>query len=124
MNLLPWRDSLKEDVWQRLGPRKYIMGRRRIDRLVERAIRRWPQELPSGCWKTTQHGGLELIDRSGIDSMTQAMAQEIGQEEFGSIMVMLFISLASALVQVLLEWWLSSEEQRTAFQAWKQELRA
>lgn len=124
MNLLPWRHSLKEDVWQRLGPRKYIMGRRRIDRLVERAIRRWPQELPSGCWKTTQHGGLELIDRNGIDSMTQAMAQKIGQEEFGSIMVMLFISLASALVQVLLEWWLSSEEQRTAFQAWKQELRA
>ena len=122
MNLLPWRDSLKEDVWQRLGPRKFIIGRRRVDRLVERAIKRWPNELPSGCWKTTEHGGLELIDRDGIAAVTDEMAQTIGQDEFGSIMVMLFISLASALVQVLLEWWLSSEDQRAAFRSWKQEM--
>ena len=123
MSLLPWRDSLQEDVWQRLGPQKYLLGRRRIRRMVERAISRWPNELPSECFKTTKHGGLEVINREGMDALTHSMAHRIASDEFGSIMVMLFIGLASALVQVLLEWWLTSDMQRSAFAAWKRELR-
>ena len=123
MNWLPWRESLQEDVWQRLGPAKFIVGRRRIDRLVKRAVKRWPNELPQGCYQTTEHGSIDLIDAKGVRALTHSMAETIGQDEFGSIMIMLFIGLASAVVQVLLEWWLTSEDQRKAFAAWKQELR-
>ena len=68
-----------------------------------------------------RHASLSMNSRH--HSLTHSMAHRIASDEFGSIMVMLFIGLASALVQVLLEWWLTSDMQRSAFAAWKRELR-
>jgi len=49
-------------------------------------------------------------------------AQRLAREEFGSVMVLLFIGLVTSLVQVLLEWWLLGETYQAEFSIWKEEL--
>jgi hypothetical protein len=55
--------------------------------------------------------------------MGDAYAQRLARKEFGSVMVLLFIGLITALVQVLLEWWLLKNTYRGEFALWKAELR-
>ena len=106
-----FQDNIQMDVWQRLPPSKYIVGRKRIARLVERAVREWPMPSLSNC---------ETADEQQM--IGKAYAYKIAQEEFGSIMIMLFTGLTSALVQVLLEWWLAKNTYRIEFALWKSEL--
>lgn len=112
MTFLPWRENIVEDCWQRLGPSKYALGRRRIRRLVERAIREWPQA--------------ELYDSAAgsLDEVSEKFSCRIGSQEFGSVLVIVFAGLVSALVRVLLEWWLMSDAHRVEFRYWQRELRS
>jgi hypothetical protein len=92
---LPFKQNLQHDVWNRLPASKYLLGRRRVAQLVERAVADWPMAQLAGC-----------EDREEQLLMGDAYAQRLARKEFGSVMVLLFIGLITALVQVLLEWWL------------------
>lgn len=98
------------DVWNRLGPTKYIAGKRRVRRLVERAVAEWPGNA------------IAFGDKSDISLLCDGLSRRIVEEEYGSIMIMLFIGLASAIVQVLLEWWLLGSGYRKDFCEWQSEL--
>lgn len=108
---LSFQDNLKEDVWNRLPASKYLLGRRRVAELVERAVADWPMAQLAGC-----NGNEEQL------LMGDAYAQRLARKEFGSVMVLLFIGLVTALVQVLLEWWLLKNTYRGEFALWKSEL--
>ena len=92
---LPFKQNLQHDVWNRLPASKYLLGRSRVAQLVERAVADWPMAQLAGC-----------EDRDEQLLMGDAYAQRLARKEFGSVMVLLFIGLITALVQVLLEWWL------------------
>lgn len=122
MTHLPWRDNILEDIWQRLGPAKFFVGRRRVKRLAERAVAKMPDTLPERCWQQMQHTKIEIAYRHELDHFAKDIAGEIGEDEFGSVMVLLFIGLVTAIVQVLLEWWLLADTHRIQFAQWKKEL--
>ena len=109
---LPFKENLQHDVWNRLPASKYLLGRRRVAQLVERAVADWPMAQLAGC-----------EDREEQLLMGDAYAQRLARKEFGSVMVLLFIWLITALVQVLLEWWLLKNTYRGEFALWKAELR-
>jgi hypothetical protein len=109
---LPFKQNLQHDVWNRLPASKYLLGRRRVAQLVERAVADWPMAQLAGC-----------EDREEQLLMGDAYAQRLARKEFGSVMVLLFIGLITALVQVLLEWWLLKNTYRGEFALWKAELR-
>jgi hypothetical protein len=109
--MMNFRDNLRTEVWNRLPASKFILGRRRINKLMDRAIAGWPTPVFSNC-----------ENKEDRTIHADAYAFRIAQEEFGSIMVMLFIGLATALVQVLLEWWLLKPAYRIDFSYWKQDL--
>jgi hypothetical protein len=109
---LPFKHNLTHDVWNRLPASKYLLGRRRVAQLVERAVADWPMAQLAGC-----------EDREEQLLMGDAYAQRLARKEFGSVMVLLFIGLITALVQVLLEWWLLKNTYRGEFALWKAELR-
>jgi len=106
-----FRDNLRTEVWNRLPASKHLLGRKRIDRLIDRAVGAWPVPIFSNC--DSKEERLLLSD---------AYAHRLARAEFGSVMVLLFIGLCTALVQVLLEWWLLKPAYRIDFSYWKQDL--
>ncbi len=107
-----FRQNTKLDVWHRMPPTKFLLGRKRVDQLVDQAVAGWPMASFSNC-KDTKEAMM----------MADEYARSLAREQFGSIMVVLFIGLVTALVQVLLEWWLLSPSYHIAFAWWKEELR-
>ena len=106
-----FRENTKLDVWHRMPPTKFLLGRKRVEQLVDQAVAGWPTASFSKCKNTNET--MALADE---------YAQRLARDQFGSIMVILFIGLVSALVQVLLEWWLLSPSYRIAFAWWQEEL--
>jgi len=106
-----FRDNLRTEVWNRLPASKHLLGRKRIDRLIDRAVGAWPVPIFGNC--DSKEERLLLAD---------AYAHRLARAEFGSVMVLLFIGLCTALVQVLLEWWLLKPAYRIDFSYWKQDL--
>lgn len=105
---MKFTENVHEDVWQTLGPQKYMLGRRRVRKIVERAISKWP--------------GVQLSsarDENETKSLTRQLANTVAADEFGSIMLIIFIGLVTTAVRLLLEWWLLSSDSRMAFLQWK-----
>lgn len=103
-------ENLQHDVWNRLPAMKHLAGRRRVRRMVERAVREWPGTMMQICSGPQER-----------QQLAEGLAAKVARDEYGSILVMVFIGLASAIVQVLLEWWLLGQYRRD-FIKWKMEL--
>jgi hypothetical protein len=106
-----FRDNLCNEVWDRLPGSKHLLGRKRVNRLIDRAVGAWPVPVFSNAENNEER--LLFAD---------AYAHRLARNEFGSVMVLLFIGLCTALVQVLLEWWLLKPGYRIDFSYWKQDL--
>ena len=108
---MTFRQNTQLDVWYRMPPTKFLLGRKRVEQLVNRAVSKWPMAAFANC-----------ENKEEIEFAADAYAQRIAREEFGSIAVLLFIGLVTALVQVLLEWWLLKPAYRIEFVYWKDSL--
>jgi hypothetical protein len=107
-----FRQNTKLDVWHRMPPTKFLLGRKRVEELVDLAVAGWPTDSLSHC-----------KDSDEAMVLGDAYAQRLARDQFGSVMVLLFIGLVTALVQVLLEWWLLSPSYRIQFSWWQEEMR-
>lgn len=108
------QDRLVDYVWSQLGPRKYLAGRERVAELVEMSVSSWPAEVLGEC-RTDE----ELT--TVVDASTNSLRRRIRGREYGSILTLLLISLASAVVQVLVKWWLESRVNRVMMLVMRQE---
>lgn len=106
-----FRENTRTDVWHRMPPTKFLLGRKRVDQLVDQAVAGWPMASFSNC-----------ENRDEMNLMADAYAQRLARNQFGSVMVLLFIGLVTALVQVLLEWWLLKQTYRVEFTYWRESL--
>lgn len=97
---LPPDENIYEDVWQSLGPAKFLLGRGVVRRMTDRVLVRWNPEL------------LAASNGQAYDDQLEATARQAAEDTFGSVLVLLFIGLATAIVQVLLEWWLLDDFHR------------
>jgi hypothetical protein len=107
-----FRQNTKLDVWHRMPPTKFLLGRKRVEQLVDQAVAGWPTNTLAGCEDTQE-----------ISTVGASYAHQLAREQFGSVMVLLFIGLVTALVQVLLEWWLLKPANRIEFAWWQEEMR-
>jgi len=83
-------------VWRGLPLGKYLVGRRKIDQLTEMAI---------GAWETPP------VKERIMASVTRIHEASEG-EVHGTLWIMLLQFLASAVIQLLIEWWFTSETNR------------
>jgi hypothetical protein len=109
--MLPYRENIVEDVWQRLPATKSLLGRARVRRLTEAAVRDWPMYQLGQCQSDEQQ-----------EQLVKDYARKLARQEYGSIMVILMIGLVTALVRVILEWWLLSSSDRVKITRWSTEL--
>ena len=109
---MTFAENTTEDVWQSLGPAKYLLGRERVKALTEACVRSWPHELMS-----------QTLPGRHQQLLAETYADQIAAEQYGSLLAMFFVGLVSAVVQVLLRWWID-RNWRMKFAAWTLQLRA
>lgn len=103
---LTFEGNTTEDVWQSLGAVRLIFGRQRIKTLTEACVRSWPHELFARCGTQDE-----------LDLVASEYAEQIAEQQYGSLLSMLFVGVVSAVVQVLLKWWIDRKF-RMLFAAW------
>jgi hypothetical protein len=117
-------DSLKQiqrHVWKRLGVRKFLVGRSRVDQLVEAAVSNWDQEAIKNCKNQEQ---LDIVAEGmaiGIKRTDQMLGSH-NTEEYGFVWAILLQALVAAIVQIMLKWWLESAQSRLIIWAARREL--
>ena len=112
--------DLKTHVWKRLGIRKHLVGRREVDLLTQLSIENWQSEFLNAADSQAERAIVAEGMLSGVRRMHQAVGG-YGDREYGFIWTLLLSSLASAVIQVLLRWWLESRANRAMMLVWQYE---
>jgi hypothetical protein len=92
---------LCDHVWDRLGFRKHVLGRGRVEAMTREAIRRWPQHPDSSTAQDEVHAWV----------LSQAAAQS-GKQTYGFIWMAILSAVVGQIIRLLLEWWLESNHNR------------
>lgn len=100
--------------------RRIIAGRDAVDELVEAAVANWDGE----CLSNARDNKEREIVAAGILTAMKRTHQMLGKsgEEYGFVWIILLQALASAVLQILIKWWLESAENRMNIAAMQREL--
>ena len=96
--------ELHDSVWNDLPATKRIAGRRRVSRIIDRALKKWPVAVLRQCdEKQAEIVGVQLA--RGLKRDEQ---KEVGM---GFFMAMILGTLISEIVkQLLKKWWANHEK--------------
>lgn len=108
------QDGLTDYVWQKLGPRKHLAGRKRVADLVEQSVRTWPAEVLGECRDDAER---QMVAQAAVANI----GRRIRDRQYGMIWTLLLTALASAVFQVLLRWWLERRSNRVLMLVMRQE---
>lgn len=112
-------DELEQYVWRRLGVRRAFVRRRQVDRLTRLSVQHFAGQE---CGETVSDQEQHDIARATFDAV-KANYQEAGQQEYGFVIwVWLLTSVLSAVIQVIIKWWLERRRNRTLLLVWQQDL--
>jgi hypothetical protein len=110
--------ALCDYVRSHLPVRARLLGRERVDAVTSSAIKHWPAEEMLA-------NGVDAVSGDTASRVVAAVAGECryeGQGRHGSVLLsMLLMSLISAVVQLLLKWWLERPANRVKMTAWQRE---
>jgi hypothetical protein len=112
--------DLKVHVWRRLGPRKWLIGREQVDLLTQLTIENWQSEYYTAA--ETDHE--RQIVAEGTLVAVKRMHQVVGgygEREYGMIWSLLLMAVASAVIQLVLRWWLERRANRVMLLVWQHE---
>lgn len=114
-------EELQQYAWKRLGVRKHIAGRKAVDDLVEIAVQNWEPEY---LRRIDHQDSLAVFESEMLANMKRVYQAggDYGNAEYGFIWVFILSSIASALIKILIEWWLSRRENRDAMDFMRAEL--
>jgi len=100
-------DQLVEHVWAQLPSRKYVLGRRKVQWLVHRAVKQWPTYVLQHC----DAGESQVVGKYLARSLKRQAHEQYGM---GVILTIVLGAMISELVKILLRWWLESDRNRGA----------
>lgn len=112
--------DLKEHVWRRLGPRKWLVGRSQIDLLTQLTVENWHSEYMQAADSDVERQVVANNMLADIKRVHQAVGG-YGEREYGMIWMFLLSAVASAVIQVVLRWWLERRANRVMLMVWQQE---
>jgi len=98
--------ELHDSVWSDLPATKRIAGRRRVSRIIDRALKKWPVAVLRQCdEKQSEVVGVHLARSIKREEQT-----EVGM---GFFMAMILGTLISEIVKQLLKKWWSNHDEMT-----------
>lgn len=99
--LMAERLALLDYVWERLGVRKHLLGRDRVNNLTVEAISRWP--VGGEFW------GEPSAER--LQSVANWVSRR-HKNDYGFIWMAILSAIVGQIVRLLLEWWLDSDHNK------------
>lgn len=108
------QDRLVDYVWGQLGPRKHLAGRERVAELVAMSVSTFPAEALGQC---NNDRDLQTV----TDATASSLRRRLRQREYGVFWTLILTSLASAVIQVLVKWWLENRLNRVMMLVMRQE---
>ena len=110
-------DSMQGYVWDRLPtvPRS-LGGRRIVNRIVARAVRKWPIPVIEQC----DAAETQVVAKHYTKSVERAIKAEYGM---GILLTLVLGALVQEVIKVLVRWWLERDENRTAMRLLTREAR-
>jgi hypothetical protein len=108
-------EELKEYVRSRAAVRAALVGRSRLDGLVEDAVAEWPISPLMECAPGT------AMERKVLDGLAGRVRRR--RQRYGFIWSLLLASALSAVIRLILEWWLSRPANRVKLAGWQCESR-
>ena len=95
------RDQLIFEVWAELPPMRYLLGRKRGERIIARTLKRWPVPVLYQCDAEQTNVVGEHLART-IERQERA---EYGMGFFASIIL---AAIVSEIVKILVRRWLEN----------------
>lgn len=115
-------DDLKDHAWAAMPPlRKRLVGRRTVNDFVQLAVENWSGDYLAACAGNHER----QVYASALLGQLKRCHQPIsGREpqEYGFIWVLILQSVASAVIQWLIRWWLDRRANRALILVWQHEL--
>ena len=106
--------DMQDYVYARLGFRKRLVPREKVDSLVEQAIRNWPCEALSQCKEEDHYAE---IRKANVGSLKR----RVRSQNYGFVWTIILSALASAVIDILIRWWLEKRANRVMMMVWRQE---
>ena len=113
-------DALQDHVWDRLGPRKFLAGRQRVQDLVRLVVETWEPENLVHCRSEREQQVYGIAVSGNVKRLYHAFSG-YSDAEFGFLWTIILSSIVSAIVQVLIKWWFSETSHRVLMAGWKRE---
>ena len=113
-------EGLQQHVWHRLGVRKFLVGRQEVDLLPRLTVEDWQSEYYNAADSDLER----QIVADGTLVAVKRMHQVVGgygEREYGMIWTLLLSAVASAIIQVVLKWWLERRSNRVMLLVMQQE---
>jgi hypothetical protein len=113
--------ELEAYVWRRLGVRKHLAGRETVNELTRLAVENWQTEYLRAAKDENEIKIVEQGMLASVKRMHEAVGN-YGSKEYGFIWIFLFQALASAVIQIIVKWWLESNANKIRIEAWRKEM--
>lgn len=105
-------------VRRELPLRARLVGRERLDDMVRIAVTEWPADALLACRRGS--GEEERMLDGTASSVARVYEAVRGSEErYGFLWAFVLSSVVSAIVQLILQWWLERPANRVKMVAWK-----
>jgi len=109
--------KFQNQIWEALPARKHMAGKERIFDVVSIAVQEWPEEELANFKK----GGPKAV-RVAI-RLNKAVKRQMhllyGEQDFASLWALALNVLVSAVIRLILDWWLTDEKNRRTLRTWR-----
>lgn len=112
--------DLKQLVWKSLGPRKWLLGREQVDLLTQLTVENWHSDYMHVASNDQERQVVCRNMLADVKRVHQAVGG-YGEREYGMIWAFLLSAVVSAVIQVVLKWWLERRVNRVMLMVWQQE---
>jgi len=114
-------DEMLEHVWKKLGPRKWLVGKAEVNLLTRLTIENWQSNYYTAAASDTERQVVAAGTLVAVKRMHAAVGG-YSEREYGMIWTLLLSAIASAVIQVVLKWWMERRANRVMLLVWQQEL--
>lgn len=114
-------DDLQSHVWQRLGLRKHLVGRAQVDDLTRLVVENWQSEYLHHAQDAL---GQAIVCEGIAVAVKRSHQWQSGKEanEYGVFWTLVLQAVVSAVIQIVLKWWLERRANRALMTVWQHEL--
>jgi hypothetical protein len=112
--------DLQQRVWRRLGLRKHLVGRDEVDLLVRLTVENWQSDYYNAAYSESERQIVAEGTLSAVKRMHQVVGG-YGDRDYGMIWTLVLSAVASAVIQIVLRWWLERRANRVMLLVWQQE---